>query len=116
ARHRGLQGRWRAAFLSQRQRPERVTLAWAPSGEPTMKKLLILAFALTVTGSAASHGQSHPYVALTDRPIKALSDDDVANLRAGRGMGMALSAELNRYPGPSHVLENDAALGLTDSQ
>jgi hypothetical protein len=31
-------------------------------------------------------------------------------------MGMALPAELNRYPGPLHVLENQAALGLTQEQ
>ena len=29
----------------------------------------------------------------------------VADLKAGRGMGLALAAELNGYPGPSHVLE-----------
>ena len=51
-----------------------------------------------------------------DRPIKALWPDEIANLRAGRGIGMALPAELNRYPSPMHVLENDAALGLSPVQ
>ena len=74
--------------------------------------------AAILTMSCVSHAvaQSHPYAALTDRPIKALSADEVANLRAGRGMGMALPAELNRYPGPLHVLENAAALALTPEQ
>lgn len=77
----------------------------------------LAAFAIAATFySAPSIAQHQPYAALTERPIKALSADDVANLRAGRGMGMALPAELNRYPGPSHVLENQAALGLTEEQ
>jgi dienelactone hydrolase len=39
------------------------------------------------------------------RPIKAPSDQQIADLQAGRGMGLALPAELNGYPGPSHLLE-----------
>ena len=31
-------------------------------------------------------------------------------------MGLALPAELNGYPGPSHVLENADALGLSADQ
>ena len=31
-------------------------------------------------------------------------------------MGLALPAELNGYPGPSHVLENADALGLSAEQ
>lgn len=31
-------------------------------------------------------------------------------------MAMALPAELNRYPGPIHVLDNEAALGLPAGQ
>jgi Spy/CpxP family protein refolding chaperone len=50
------------------------------------------------------------------RPVKALSDQQIADLRAGRGMGLALPAELNGYPGPMHVLEHAAALGLTPQQ
>ena len=56
----------------------------------------LAAFAIAATFYAApSSAQHQPYAALADRPIKALSADDVANLRAGRGMGMALPAELN---------------------
>jgi hypothetical protein len=79
-----------------------------------MRKLIVVAMAAVL--SAAQALAQQPYAALADRPIKALSADDVANLRAGRGMGMALPAELNRYPGPSHVLENEAALGLSAEQ
>ncbi|TJW27969.1 MAG: hypothetical protein E5X59_39440, partial [Mesorhizobium sp.] len=48
--------------------------------------------------------------------MKALSGEQMADLLAGRGMGLALAAELNSYPGPSHVLELWDALGLTDEQ
>jgi hypothetical protein len=37
-------------------------------------------------------------------------------LRPGRGMGLALAAELNGYPGPSHVLELAAKLELSADQ
>ena len=57
-----------------------------------------------------------PYAGLEQRTIKALSDQQIADLRAGRGMGLALPAELNGYPGPVHVLELADALRLTDAQ
>src|SRR3712207_9323090 len=50
------------------------------------------------------------------REIKALSPQEVADLRAGRGMGLALPAELNRYPGPMHVLELADPLDLSPEQ
>ena len=48
--------------------------------------------------------------------IKALSNEQIAELRAGRGMGLALAAELNGYPGPLHVLELADQLQLTVEQ
>src|SRR5438309_4434803 len=57
-----------------------------------------------------------PYTGMQARPIKALSDQQVADLQAGRGMGLALAAELNGYPGPSHLLELANQLGLSDGQ
>ena len=57
-----------------------------------------------------------PYAGQQARAIKALSDDDIAALRKGEGMGMARAAELNGYPGPAHVIELAAQLGLTDTQ
>jgi Spy/CpxP family protein refolding chaperone len=50
------------------------------------------------------------------REVKALSPQEVADLRAGRGMGLALPAELNRYPGPMHVLELADPLRLSPEQ
>ena len=57
-----------------------------------------------------------PYAGQQTRGIKALSDEDLAALRKGEGMGMAKAAELNGYPGPAHVLQLAAQLGLTEAQ
>ena len=63
----------------------------------------------------SAHAQT-PYAGMETRPIKALSDQQVADLNAGRGMGLALAAELNGYPGPSHVLELADKLELSSDQ
>jgi Spy/CpxP family protein refolding chaperone len=69
------------------------------------------------SSAPAQEALSHqPYAGFEQRAIKALSDDELAELRAGRGMGLALAAELNGYPGPSHVLEHAKALELTPGQ
>jgi hypothetical protein len=57
-----------------------------------------------------------PYAGMQTRPIKALSEQQVADLTAGRGMGLALAAELNGYPGPAHVLELADKLKLSTDQ
>jgi hypothetical protein len=95
-----------------------------------MRRLL----ALVVAGSAllygsldaqqhdpAKHNPQRPYAGLGARTIKALtikalSEEQVADLKAGRGMGLALAAELNGYPGPLHTLEPAEALKLTAEQ
>jgi hypothetical protein len=78
------------------------------------------AVALTIFASCAALAQTthpqQPYAELHARPVKALSEEQIADLRAGRGMGLALPAELNGYPGPLHVLEHADALGLTPAQ
>jgi Spy/CpxP family protein refolding chaperone len=61
--------------------------------------------------------QAHqPYAGMEARGIKALSDQQIADLKAGRGMGLALAAELNGYPGPVHVLELADRLELSAAQ
>jgi hypothetical protein len=57
-----------------------------------------------------------PYAGMQARSIKALSDQQIADLRAGHGMGLALAAELNGYPGPSHLLEVADRIGLSEAQ
>src|SRR5215217_3345990 len=59
---------------------------------------------------------SQPYAGLDKRSIKSLSEQQIADLRAGRGMSLAVAAELNGYPGPLHVLEHATQLGLTPEQ
>lgn len=46
-----------------------------------------------------------PYAGLESREIKGISPDEVRGYLRGEGMGFALVAELNHYPGPRHVLE-----------
>lgn len=64
----------------------------------------------------AQEQDSTPYAGLEVREIKALSSDQVEAYRLGSGMGLALAAELNRHPGPKHVLELAHELQLTENQ
>lgn len=66
--------------------------------------------------AAPSHHTASPYAGQQTRAIKALSDQHTADLRAGKGMALALPAELNGYPGPAHVLELAQPLKLNDEQ
>jgi hypothetical protein len=75
-----------------------------------------LSLALAASVLAGPAPADMPYAGQQARAIKALSDDDIAALRKGEGMGVAKAAELNGYPGPAHVLVLAAQLGLTDSQ
>ena len=82
---------------------------------------LLAAAAVALASAAfaqhAGHNQHHqPYADLTARTIKSLSGEQLADLQAGRGMGLSLPAELNGYPGPKHVLELGDQLGLSAGQ
>jgi hypothetical protein len=70
----------------------------------------------TLLGTAAMAAQPSPYAGQQSRAIKALSDSEIDDLANGRGMGLAKAGELNGYPGPIHVLEMGAELGLTPDQ
>jgi hypothetical protein len=78
-----------------------------------MKQFITIAALVVAVGAAVAQT---PYAGMQTRSIKALSDQQIADLRAGRGMGLALAAELNGYPGPSHLLELADKLGLSDAQ
>src|SRR3954447_188717 len=78
-----------------------------------MKRVLMIATLLLAPGIVVAET---PYAGMQSRPVKALSEQQVADLNAGRGMGMALAAELNGYPGPAHVLELADKLELTADQ
>lgn len=84
-----------------------------------MKKLIILALLVTqaaCTSTLDTVPARSPYAGEENREIKALSADEVARYRTGEGMGLAMAAELNHYPGPRHVLELADHLQLTDAQ
>jgi hypothetical protein len=78
-------------------------------------RTLLLALAASLLAAPAL-GADMPYVGQQARTVKALSDEDIAALRKGEGMGMAKAAELNGYPGPKHVLDLAQQLQLTDVQ
>jgi Spy/CpxP family protein refolding chaperone len=81
-----------------------------------MTRFALLAILLAVTPAAADTAHHMPYAGLEARDIKALSPEQLADLSAGRGMGLALAAELNGYPGPRHVLDLARELALTPEQ
>lgn len=57
-----------------------------------------------------------PYAGAEANEIKGLSAEEIQVYRDGTGHGMAKPAELNHYPGPRHVLDLAADLGLTEAQ
>jgi hypothetical protein len=81
-----------------------------------MKATLIPVLAALLAAPATAQSGHQPYAGQEKRPIKALSNAEIADLIAGRGMGLAKAAELNGYPGPAHVLEHAAALGLDEAE
>ncbi|MPZ09411.1 MAG: hypothetical protein GEU89_04260 [Kiloniellaceae bacterium] len=81
-----------------------------------MKTTLAAVFAAILMAGAAVADTASPYAGWPARDIKALSAQQIDDLAAGRGMSLALAAELNGYPGPRHVLDLGTDLGLTASQ
>lgn len=80
--------------------------------------LLILALGTAGSVSAQHVGHQHAsgYAGMQTREIKALSAEQVADLREGRGMGASLPAELNGVPGPMHVLQFAQLLRISPEQ
>jgi Spy/CpxP family protein refolding chaperone len=56
------------------------------------------------------------YAGRIDLPIKALTSEALDAYRNGTGMGLAIPAEMNGYPGPRHVLDLAEQLQLTSEQ
>lgn len=77
--------------------------------------LAVLVFAAPAAG-AQTGANPQPYAGLEQRAIKALSPGQIDDYRNGRGMSLALAAELNGYPGPRHVLDLTEPLGLSPRQ
>ncbi len=82
----------------------------------TIRRILPLAACCLLATTGTVNAQESAYADHTNRRIKALSPEEIASLETGAGMGMALAAELNGYPGPKHVLELADDLELTEEQ
>ena len=62
------------------------------------------------------HHQASPYAHTRSSDVPTLTPDEVRELRNGEGMGLARPAELNRFPGPKHLLELASELDLHPAQ
>ncbi|MFN7780230.1 MAG: Spy/CpxP family protein refolding chaperone [Betaproteobacteria bacterium] len=81
-----------------------------------MKKQALVV-AMCIAAFTSSHAsQQSAYVGQESRDIKALSQQEIDGILAGKGMGFAKAAELNGYPGPAHVLELADKLELSPEQ
>lgn len=83
------------------------------TGVPLALPLLLAAAPLSSTAQPSTNANPSSSAA---RALNALSADDVAALRDGHGMGLEKPAELNRHPGPGHVLDLADKLDLTPAQ
>lgn len=70
---------------------------------PTVVSLSLLL--LLVAPAAAQNQLISPYQHQAQSGLRGLNENEIAELRAGTGMGLARTAELNNYPGPRHILD-----------
>lgn len=83
----------------------------------TIAILTVFPFAALPQTHGAGHGNdASPYAGEQTRDIKALSETDLEEIARGAGWGLALPAELNGVPGPTHLLELADDLGLNARQ
>lgn len=80
-------------------------IAWEQKMKFATAALTALAL-MAVSGPAPAQHEHHqtPYSGMQQRAVKSLNDTQIADLRAGRGMGLALAGELNGYPARSMCL------------
>jgi Spy/CpxP family protein refolding chaperone len=81
-----------------------------------VKLITRLCFAASLACSPGIVANPAPYAGDAGNDIKALTAEEQAALRVGKGMGFAKAAELNGYPGPAHILELASELHLSDAQ
>ena len=80
-----------------------------------MKHKLVFLLCM-VCATVVTAASPNPYIGQEGRDIKAMSPEDVQSYLEGKGMGFAKAAELNGYPGPSHVLALASELHLSREQ
>ena len=78
--------------------------------------IVAIAFNKTSIIAASEHEYKSKYIGQERRAIKSLSNDDIQELKAGAGWGLAKAAELNGLPGPKHILEMKKEIELTAEQ
>ena len=78
--------------------------------------IVAITFNLSSIIAASGHEYKSKYIGQERREIKSLSNDDIKELRAGAGWGLAKAAELNGLPGPKHILEMKKEIELTAEQ
>jgi len=78
--------------------------------------IVAITFNTTSTIAASGYEYKSKYIGQERREIKSLSNDDIKELRAGDGWGLAKAAELNGLPGPKHILEMKKEIELTAEQ
>lgn len=91
---------------------------------PSLHKMLVQHLArLLNENQGTNEPQEHehesmmsPYSGDQKREIKALSATEVKGLMEGEGLGYAMAAELNHYPGPKHILDMGEKLNLSAAQ
>jgi Spy/CpxP family protein refolding chaperone len=79
-------------------------------------KWFLLAAAFFYATAAWAGEALSPYTGQEKREIKSLSKAEIDGYISGDGMGFAKTAELNRYPGPRHVLDLADQLQLSGEQ
>lgn len=77
-------------------------------------RALLISFVLLPLSAIAEIAT--PYAGQETRALKALSAAEVKAYLEGQGMGLSKAAELNRYPGPRHVLDFASQLQLSAAQ
>jgi Spy/CpxP family protein refolding chaperone len=108
---------WRAQILGYVIGQVRIGASPIMSMSLSWKAILsVVLLAAAGQQAFAQMSSAQPYAGLQERAIKSLSREQIAQLSAGEGMGLALAAELNGYPGPRHVLDLGSQLDLTDEE
>jgi Spy/CpxP family protein refolding chaperone len=76
---------------------------------------ILFAISFSVNSAETPKYKSN-YIGQEKRLIKSLSEDDIQQLKHGKGWGLAKAAELNGMPGPSHILQMKEKISLTKEQ
>lgn len=80
--------------------------------------LLLTTYVIFVSLDLLAETTTHlsPYAGQETRTIKSLSEQDIKQLQAGEGWGLAKAAELNGLPGPAHLLQMKDEIKLSQQQ